>query len=73
MLLLIVDSGRKEQSSWLARACLFSICLACVHTLTALDICVSDAIHTKACGSTSGAVFPLQHFGNRVLHHGGIR
>jgi hypothetical protein len=41
----------QEQSSWLARACLVSICLARVHALTALDICVSGAIQKKHVGA----------------------
>ncbi len=40
----------QEQSSWLACACLVSICLACVYALTALDICVSGAIQKKHVG-----------------------
>jgi hypothetical protein len=34
-----------------------------MHALTALDICVTEAIKIKACGSTLGAVFPSEHFG----------
>jgi hypothetical protein len=44
-----------------------------LHALTALDICVSDASQRKACGSTSVAVLPSEHFGNRVPRHDGIR
>jgi hypothetical protein len=51
VLMLIVVPGRKEQSSCLARACLVSTCLACMHALKALDICVSDAIKKKDGGA----------------------